>query len=305
MDGEADPSPRVADELVVKKNKSDSETESDIPMTSSSSNVATTKMTEKTTPGMVDYWKKMTITEDNRQAYHSFERLNGGLESTVPTVEYPTVDGTTVVCFESHLVAGLGLLPSKFLIAVMSHLGCELVHLNPNTIVALSYFTMLCECWLEIVLDTSIFWYFYSSARYEKVVFSDIGLSFRRNCWDEYIHTSFKGSWKGASRWWFLVDMHVQPQWANMYLLLLLIDKKRGEPKMTPRLVALVKQVTELHESGLRACHYAEEFTLWRIRPLGRREKLSYECPRLADPSREPIVDRILTLLLVADGMLF
>jgi hypothetical protein len=66
MDGEADPSPRVADELVVKKNKSDSETESDIPMTSSSSNVATTKMTEKTTPGMVDYWKKMTITEDNR-----------------------------------------------------------------------------------------------------------------------------------------------------------------------------------------------------------------------------------------------
>jgi hypothetical protein len=59
------------------------------------------------------------------------------LESTVPTVEYSIVDGTTVVCFEPHLVAGLGLPPSKFLVAVMSHLGYELVHFNLNTITAL------------------------------------------------------------------------------------------------------------------------------------------------------------------------
>jgi hypothetical protein len=38
---------------------------------------------------------------------------------------YPTVDGTIVVCFESHLIAGLGIPLSKFLVAVMSHLGCE------------------------------------------------------------------------------------------------------------------------------------------------------------------------------------
>jgi hypothetical protein len=42
-----------------------------------------------------------------------------------------------VVCFEPHLVAGLGLPPSKFLVAVMSHLGYELVHFNLNTITAL------------------------------------------------------------------------------------------------------------------------------------------------------------------------
>jgi hypothetical protein len=99
------------------------------------------------------------ITKVDRQACHSFSWLNGGLESSVHTVEYPIVDGTTVVCFESHLVAGLGLPPSKFLVAVISHLGCELVHFNPSVIVALSYFTMLCVCWLGIAPDTSLFWY--------------------------------------------------------------------------------------------------------------------------------------------------
>jgi hypothetical protein len=170
-------------------------------------------------------------------------------------VEYPTVDDTNVVCFESHPVAGLGLSPSNFLVAVMSHLGCELVHYNPNAITALSCFTILYECWLGIVSDTSLFWYFYSSARYEKVVFSGIGLSLHHHRRKEYIKDSFKDSWKGATRRWFLVNMHAQPQWANMYLLPPLIDKKRGEPKMTSRLAALFKWVTELRDAGLWACH--------------------------------------------------
>jgi hypothetical protein len=50
------------------------------------------------------------------------------------------IDDTMVVCFESHLIARLGLPPSKFLVAVMGFLRCELVHLNPNPIATLSYF---------------------------------------------------------------------------------------------------------------------------------------------------------------------
>jgi hypothetical protein len=56
------------------------------------------------------------------------------------------VDGSIVVCFKLHLVARLRLPPSKFLVAIISFLWCELVHLNLNAIAALSYFTMLCEC---------------------------------------------------------------------------------------------------------------------------------------------------------------
>jgi hypothetical protein len=42
----------------------------------------------------------------------------------------------------------------------------------------------------------------------------------------------------------------------------LLIDKKRKEPMLTPHFAGLVKRVTELHDTGIRACHYTKEFTL-------------------------------------------
>jgi hypothetical protein len=65
---------------------------------------------------------------------------------------------------------------------------------------------------------------------------------------------------------------------------------------MTPRLAALVKRVAELCAVGLWACHYTEEFTLWWIHPLGHREKLAYDCPRLVDPSREPTTGKMFNL---------
>jgi hypothetical protein len=164
MSDEADWIPYVVDEPVVDDKQCDSEMESNVVAASSSSNVAAMKIAKKTTPEMVDYWKKTLVTETDRQAYHSFDWLNGGLESTVPTVDFPTVDGITMVCFESHLVPGLGLPPSKFFVAVMSHIRCELVHFNPNAIAALCCFTILCECWLGIASDTILFKYFYSPA---------------------------------------------------------------------------------------------------------------------------------------------
>jgi hypothetical protein len=61
--------------------------------------------------------------------------------------------------------------------------------------------------------------------------------------------------------------MRIPSQWANMHLLPSLIDKKRKELKLTPRLAALVKQVTELRDACLQAYHRAKEFTLQWIRP--------------------------------------
>jgi hypothetical protein len=216
--------------------------------------------------------------------------------STVPKVDFPTTYGSTVVCIESHLIAGLGLPPSKFFVAIMNFLRYELVHFNTNAIVALSYFSMLCECWLGIPLDTSLFWYFYFPAQYNKVVYSEIGLSLRCHRSQEYIDATFKSSWSGSLSRWFLVNMYVGPQWVNMHMLPLFIDDKRVEPKMTPRLTTLVKWVAELHDTGLRACHCAEEFTHRQIRPLGHWEKLAFECPRLADPSHEPASGKIFIL---------
>jgi hypothetical protein len=81
---------------------------------------------------------------------------------TIPEVDVPTIHGSTVLYFESHLLDGLGLPPSKFLSAIMNYLGCSLVHFNAYSLAALSSFMMLCECWLGILPDSSLFWYYYS-----------------------------------------------------------------------------------------------------------------------------------------------
>jgi hypothetical protein len=98
--------------------------------------------------------------------------------------------------------------------------------------------------------------------------------------------------------------MHVIHQWSNKHLLPPHIDDKRGEPEMTPCLAVLVKQVIELHDAGLWACHYAEEFTLQLIHPLNRREKLANECPRFVDPSCDPTDSMFLISFIAAADLI-
>jgi hypothetical protein len=71
MAGETDQILQVPDEPVVDETKSAFGAESDVPVASSSSNVAVVKMANKTTPSMSDYWKKSTITKADHSAYHS------------------------------------------------------------------------------------------------------------------------------------------------------------------------------------------------------------------------------------------
>jgi hypothetical protein len=75
-------------------------------------------MVEREIPELTDFFKKMTMTEDDRRAYHDCGWLTGNLVSFIPGVDVPTVEGSTIICFESQLAAGLGLPPSKFLSSI-------------------------------------------------------------------------------------------------------------------------------------------------------------------------------------------
>jgi hypothetical protein len=159
-----DPAPHVAPSVNDEDSGNDSGVESVAMATSSSPTRGATKMAYKKILELTDFFKKMTVTEDDRKAYHDRGWVASNLLSFTPEVDVPIVDGSTVLCFESQLIAGLGLPPSKFLSSIMNYLGCSLIHLNPNTVSALSSFVMLCECWLRIPPDTSIFWYYYYPA---------------------------------------------------------------------------------------------------------------------------------------------
>jgi hypothetical protein len=121
---------------------SDSRAESITTMTSSPTRGATL-MAKGEIPELSDFFKKTSVTDDERQAYHERGWLTGNIISSVLEVDVPTIEGSTVVCFESHLVAGLGLPSSKFLVTIMGYLNYELFHFNPNAISALSTFVML------------------------------------------------------------------------------------------------------------------------------------------------------------------
>jgi hypothetical protein len=124
---------------------------------SSSPTCGATKMAEVEIPELADFFKKTTVTKDDRRAYHDRGWLTGNLVPFIPEVDVPTVEGSTILCSESHVTTGVGLPYSKFLSSSMNYLGCSLVHLNANVVSALSNFVMLCECWLGIPPDTSLF----------------------------------------------------------------------------------------------------------------------------------------------------
>jgi hypothetical protein len=167
--------------------------ESAAMVTSSSPTRGVIKMDDGEIPELTDFFKKTIVTEADRKAYHDLGWLSSNLITFISEVDVSTIEGSTVLCFECQLAAGLGLPPSKFLSSVMSYLGCSLVHLNANAVSTLSSFAMLCECWLGIPPDTSLFRYYYSPARYSKTIFCAISLSLRRKCSAEYIKATFKG----------------------------------------------------------------------------------------------------------------
>jgi hypothetical protein len=247
----------------------DSEVES-AAMAASSPTRGATRMAAGEIPELTDFFKKTAVTEDDRRAYHDCGWLTGNLVSFIPEVDVPTVEGSTIICFESQLAAGIGLSPSKFLSSIMNYLGCSLVHLHSNDVSALSIFVMLCECWLGIPPNTSLFWYYYSPARYTKIIFGGIGFSLRCNRRDEYIKASFKGCWKGAQQKWILVDMHDQSPWVNKLLFPPAIKSKRSKPLMTDRLAVLTKRVAELRQASLEACHCVKEFSGFAPSVAGR-----------------------------------
>jgi hypothetical protein len=121
-----------------------SRVESTTMTTSSSPTHGTSLMAKGEIPKLMDFFKKTTITEKECQAFHNRGWLTGNVISTIPEVDVPTVHSSTVICFKSHMLAGLGLSPSKFLVAIVNYLACSLVHCNANALAALSSFMMLC-----------------------------------------------------------------------------------------------------------------------------------------------------------------
>jgi hypothetical protein len=84
-------------------------------MVASSPTHGATRMATGEIPELTDFFKKTTVTEDDRRAYHDRGWLTGNLVSFITEVDVPTVEGSTIICFKSQLAVGVGPPLSKFL----------------------------------------------------------------------------------------------------------------------------------------------------------------------------------------------
>jgi hypothetical protein len=157
MTGRTDEISPITGDVAASSSKAMPSMESSTTSASSSCNAATQMTAKKKLPMSFEYWKMPTVIEANLAAYHATDWLPSGVLSSTIDLEFPTIDKTIVVCFESHLMAGLDLPKSKFIISILNFLMCELVHLNLNITAVLSCVSMMCECWLSILSDTSLF----------------------------------------------------------------------------------------------------------------------------------------------------
>jgi hypothetical protein len=79
MPSEADQTLYAIGEGVTDDTKTASGAESDVPMSSSSSNVVAEKMANKDTLMLFNYWKKSTVTKEDCSAHHTVGWLGGEL----------------------------------------------------------------------------------------------------------------------------------------------------------------------------------------------------------------------------------
>jgi hypothetical protein len=111
--------PIVANPSTDEDTGNDSGVESVAAMTSSPTRGAAL-MAKGEIPELPAFFKKTSVIDGECQAYHECDWLTGNVISSVPEVDVPTVEGSTIICFKSHLFAGLGLPPSKFLVTIMA-----------------------------------------------------------------------------------------------------------------------------------------------------------------------------------------
>jgi hypothetical protein len=71
--------------------------ESTVMASSSSPTRGAMKMVEGEIPELTDFFKKMTVTEDDHRAYHNHGWLTSNLISFIPEVDVPTVESSTIL----------------------------------------------------------------------------------------------------------------------------------------------------------------------------------------------------------------
>jgi hypothetical protein len=203
--------------------------------------------------------------------------------------DLPTPNRNEIVVFSSFFQHGFNVLTCDFFHRLLYHYQIDLVHLNPNSILQIAVFVHLCEAFLGIPPNFTLFknYFFlkYQPSDANRKVIGGVGLQThpRTGFLDLLMKTSLRG-WHVT---WFYCENH-EP---NLPPFVGRLPEFQGSwseeptPLELPHVMALTNKVNFLKERGLTAVCVATHRLAHRVLPLKKQVHPGWEYSGVQDPT--------------------
>ncbi|RLM64554.1 uncharacterized protein C2845_PM16G03080 [Panicum miliaceum] len=241
-------------------------------------------------------WRKAVCSEESIQKWTAADVFRPGelVEWRAPAKdEAPlpsTMEDQFVILSLTHIMCGLRMDASDFLVSVLGHYGIEWSHLTPNSITALSIFAHLCEAYLGVPPTVEVFAHFYRlyhNKKGETTTLGGVYFRLRDKMKRNYPVYYLKASQFVWTCLWFYAKT---PQSCRLTFrgdALKETNNWKDVLHLSPEQEKQVLQIGELSNQGLTGVDIVHDFLKHRISPLRRRAHLACNYIGPTDPTRD------------------
>jgi hypothetical protein len=205
--------------------------------------------------------------------------------------DLPTPNTNKIVVFSSFFQCRFGLSAHDFFHGLLDHYQIDLVHLNPNSILQIAVFVHLCEAFLDILPNFSLFknYFFlkYQPSAANRKVIGGVGLQTHPRA--GFLDLSMKAFLRGWHRMWFYCENHEPnlspfvgqlPEFEGLW-------SEEPTPLELPHVAALTNKINLLKEHGLTGVCVATHCLAHRVIPLKKQVHLDWEYSGFQDLTQE------------------
>nr|CAB3486571.1 unnamed protein product [Digitaria exilis] len=245
-------------------------------------------------------WGNAACSEESVEKWTAADVFHPGelVECRVPTKDdtpSPSILGDQFVILSlNHIMCGLRMDASDFMVSVLAHYGIEWSHLTPNSITALSIFAHLCEAYLGVPPTVEVFAHFYRLYRNKKGETDTLGgVYFRLR---DKMKRNYPVYYLRASQFvwtclWFYAKLPQSCRLAFKGNALKESNNWKEELLLSSEQDKQVRQIGELSTQGLTGVDIVHDYLKHRISPLRRRAHLACNYTGPTDPTRDSDTD--------------
>ncbi|CAL5028551.1 unnamed protein product [Urochloa decumbens] len=242
-------------------------------------------------------WGKASCSDESIEKWTAADVFRPGelVEWRVPTKdELPSPSimekDQFVILSLNHIMCGLRVDASDFLVSVLNHYGIEWSHLTPNSITVLSIFTHLCEAYLGVPPTVEVFAHFYKlylNNKGETVTLGGVYFRMRDKMKKSYPIYYLKASQFSWTCLWFYAKLQQSCRLTFKGDALKEANNWKDVLLLSPEQEKQVHQIEELSNLGLTGVDIVRDYLKHRISPLRQRAHLACYYTGPTDPTRD------------------